>query len=423
MIAKSHSVFVVVCRREAFVDWQEEAQKCRLPWTVVDFEKDLCRSANTKVWLVSHGMLSGLLDQLVAQKHLIEAVCYDEGFLYKNKQTLHCQAANILSSRIEKAAIISGNMMTAKNLEDVFGQLYAIYKNEWVARTLTEFRTKYMFGFQIDPINRPNALVYTGKRGATKLVAMKVKRIASVYFPSDTDRKIVQSIRNIYPTDQQQSLMERLKQEYFVSLKGKDLELRNAPSLITKCQQISDGFLKMGKVYDLEHNELEDGPIIEFKSAKLFYLIQEVAELVSCGEKVVIWCAFKQSVQIVLQSLQTHLKGIKSYGFYGTKKFDIAGWRRNGQVAVGTEASGSSVNHFANCAYAIYYSMDFHWLHLNQSQGRTNRGKGSTHPTCYYYYLHTRTSLDSLVYRTAVDSGAKEKQLIDLTQLKQWLTH
>lgn len=403
MIAKVKSVFLVVCRREAFTDWVEEAQKCGLPWTVVDFEKDLHSSANTKVWLVSHGMLANLLPYILEYEHVIEAVVYDEGFLYKNPQTLHCKAANKLTQAIGKAAILSGSIMTAKNLEDVYGQMFAINKHEKLARTLSDFRTRFMFRFQIG--ENPNAVKFTGKRGATHMVGRRIKPTTSTYFPSDTKRKIIEDIHPITPTGQQVDLIRKLKEEYFISLKGKDLELRNAPSMITKCQQISDGWVKMG-----------DGEIVRVNSGKLAYLVQKVCELVECGEKVVIWCAFKYSVDLILQSLQKHCR---AYGWYGGKSFNVAGWRKNGQVAVATEASGSSVNHFSNCAYAIYYSMDYSWRNLVQSRGRTNR-LDSLHNRCYYYYFQLRGSLDGFVHRTALSSGDKEKELI-ATQVKKWL--
>lgn len=406
MIAKVKSVFLVVCRREAFVDWAEEAQKCGLPWTVVDFEKDLHSSANIKVWLVSHGMLSSLLPYILEYEHVIEAVVYDEGFLYKNPQTLHCKAANKLSVAIGKSAILSGSVMTAKNLEDVYGQLFAIDKQEKIARTLTDFRSKFMFRFQIG--QNTQAIRFIGKRGAVKIIGRKIKPVVSTYFPSDTRRRIIEDIHPIEATSQQLALIQRLKEEYFISLKGKDLELRNAPSVITKCQQISDGWVKM-----------HDEEIITVPSGKLKYLVSKVCELLECGERVVIWCAFKHSVDLILQSLQI-VGSIKAYGWYGGKKFDVAGWRRNGQVAVATEASGSSVNHFSNCAYAIYYSMDYSWRNLVQSRGRTNRFD-SIHANCYYYYFQLRGSLDGFVYRTALSSGDKEKELI-ATQVKIWLT-
>lgn len=416
MIAKVKSVFIVVCRREAFGDWKDEAIKCRLSWTVVDYEKDLCKSANTKVWLVSHGMLSSLLPSLLEHEYQIEAVCFDEGFLYKNKQTLHCEAAHKLSEAVGKAAILSGSVMTAKNLEDVYGQLYAINQENIIARTLTDFRSKFMVRFQIG--TNPQAIRFTGGRGSTALVARKIRPITSTYFPSDTARRIIEDIHPIEPTPQQTDLIHRLKEEYFISLKGKNLELRNAPSVIVKCQQISDGWIKMHDTMKMGAI-VKRGEIISIPSGKLAYLISKVAELISCGERVVIWCAFKHSVESILQSLQK-LK-LNAYGLTSGRTFDVAGWKKNGQVAVCTEASGSSINHFSNCAYAIYYSMDYSWRNLVQSRGRTNRFD-SQHKSCFYYYFHLRGSLDRFVYRTALSSGSKEKELIDLTAgVKSWL--
>lgn len=406
--------FMVVCRREAFNDWHEEMVKLGLKWRVreVECDDDLyeIKTAKPLVYLISHGMLAKLKESLLDSGSMIQAIAFDEGFLYKNATTQHCKAAHRISKAVGQAVILSGSVITAKNLEDVFGQLYAINKHQIFARTLTDFRSKFMFEFAINPERLPNAIKQVAKAGSLKRISTQIGAVANLYFPDNSQRRIVSDVRRIPATDAQSTHFKSLKEFLEIQIEEKGLMyLKNTPSAIIKCQQISDGFVRWGE------------ETIAVPSAKMKYLLGQIAELLSCGEKVVIWCAFQHSVTLILQALQKSMRSVRSYGMHGSLPFDAIGWKRNGQVAVATAASGSSVNHFRDCGYAIYYSHSFRWLDMQQSMGRTDR-HDSPHQTCYYYYLQTIGSLDSFVYQTVFSSKRLEKNFIADAVLS-WLKH
>ena len=422
MIAKSDADrehnFVVVCRRAAFYDWISEVKKLGLDWNTyaVDELTHHYRSLpfRTTVFFVSHGMLSRKTgDQLLEVASTITSIGFDEGFLFKNPSTKHTKIANRLSTRIGYPYVLSGSIMTARDLTDVFGQLYAINRHTVLGRTLTEFRSRYMTSLQVEayPILIPK------KKAMTK-VAVKVRAVSSVYFPKDGQREILQSVQNVPASLMQLKLFKQLKQEWSVVLKGEDgkeeiQDFKNAPTLIVKAQQISDGWLKA-----------KGGASIKIDSPKLEMLVDKVKELITCGEKqIIIWCAFRHSVERVLQRLQNEKKLVDPrgiIGMHGSLPFDTSSWSKHGRIAVATCASGSSVNHFSQCAYAIYYSQDFKWLNLQQSMGRTDR-HDSTHSKCYYHFLHTKSSLDRFIYRAVQASRKAETELIDYAKLKQWI--
>jgi hypothetical protein len=414
LVAKDCKVlprFIVVCRREAFADWEDEMKRCELPWRTwtVECEDDLYDIKTTKpvVYLISHGMLDKLSHAIAESGSMIQAICYDEGFLYKNSQTKHCKAANRISKGVGRAAILSGSVMTARNLEDVFGQLYAINRHAVLARTLTDFRSQYMFKFQIAPNRESQAAKWVAARGAVELVSTRIVPVSSIYFPTNNQRRAVSIVRSIEPTRDQLAAFDSLRNFFEIELKGRVVEFKNTPSIIIKCQQVSDGFVHL------------ENTTTRISSAKMDYLLSAVSELLLCGEKVVIWCAFQHSVNLILQSLQKKMPSVKAYGMHGGKPFDIAGWYRNGQVAVATVGSGSSVNHFRHCAYALYFSHSFKWLDMQQSMGRTDR-HDSKHQTCFYYYLQTKQSLDSLVYQRVFSSKKKEEEFITKS-VNAWL--
>lgn len=422
MVAKEvkvpRGIYIVVCRRQAFGDWWDEAVKMNLDCVVVEAEKYVGFNRRTvpRIFLVSHGMLHKTVEDLAeGWGSMVQAVCYDEGFLYKAPSSQHCQAANELSRIVGRAAIMSGSMMTARNHEDIFGQLYAINRHTLLARTLTEFRSRYMYRLKITG-RQTEASRFVNASGSARRISEKLREISSVYFPP-SPRRQQNIVRNIDAGKKQKEYIAQLRSEYFLEVDGRQLDLKSAPSLIIKCQQISDGFLTFTKKN--EEGKVISKTIVPVPSEKLEYLVAQVCELVSSGERVVVWCAFRESVRIILQRLQK-LK-LNCYGLIGGETFDIHGWRKNGQVAVATVDCGSSVNHFGQCSYAIYYSMSWKWLSLQQSQGRTDR-HDSKHDTCWYYYLYTRGSLDEFVHSTALKSGRSEKELINLTEIRKWLT-
>lgn len=412
-IAKAKpSILFVVCRREAFMDWKQELTKANLKWdfSIIEEEGDFPSiifppQINT-VFVLSHGKLARLQRAIELRDCIIDAIVFDEGFLYKNSQTKHAKAAHRLSEAIGKALILSGSMMTARNLEDIYGQLYAINRQQPIGRTLTEFRSRYRTELML---GTPRGARWANRAGAATRVGQAIGKCCSVYFPNNNQRRVITSVRLQSPTSVQTNAFEQLRKDYWLSLRGKELIIKNAPNLITKCQQISDGWVSMS-----------DQTVVPLASAKLDYLIAQVAEFISCGEKVVVWCAFRHSVRLVLQALQNRFPRLGIYSLTGGTKFDRIGWNKDGRVCVGTEASGSSVNFLKDCAYAIYYSMDFRWLNLQQSKGRTNR-YDSKHTICFYYYLQIEGSLDHHVYKMVHLSSRKEQELITITAIQSWL--
>lgn len=396
-------IFVVITRRKAFDDWFDEARTVGIDWIICNYETYAWKpTQKPRILLLSHGMVATLAKELEEMGGGIHAVAIDEGFLFKTPSSQHCKCAHRISEIVGRAAVLSGSIMTARSLEDVFGQMYAINKHQSLGRTLTDFRSRFMTALKI---GNGNVQKFVNSADSYVQVSHLIAPHTSIYFPP-SDKIYRDIVRQIEPSPMQLDYIEKLKGEYWIQTEKGELDIKSAPALITKCQQISDGFLQLPK-----------GIVQNVDSAKLGYLVEQVMELIACGEQVVVWCAFRESVFRVLQQLQKHK--LHAYPFMGGMEFDLVGWKRNGQVAVATVDSGSSVNHFAQCAYAIYYSLNWKWLSLQQSKGRTDR-KSSQHRTCYYYFLQLKGSLDSYVHRIAHTSGREEAKLMNQIELRQW---
>lgn len=317
-------------------------------------------------------------------------IVLDELWMYKNVRAQRTQAAHELCR--ERMAIgLSGSMITNRNIEDLYGQSYAIGISPMVARTLTHFRTQFLIAYE------DFGLKFTPKKGALKTIQERLAPNVDIYFPKDIRETRIQRV-NIDPTEEQQEHFDTVSNEYYAKFKdGTELEIKNAAVLISKLQQISDG-----TVLDNEGNT------ILLPSSKLRRLEELVQELFDAGERIIIWFAFKASLK-------------RAYKIFGTKattlssdtRFDSVGWRnKKYSCTLATIGSGASLNDFASCQYSIIYSAPFSYRALQQSMGRTNR-TGSEHAVCHYYFLQTTGSVDERVYDHNLLTGQLEKGYIN----------
>jgi len=396
------SICLVVCRKSAFQDWEEEIRRCfykpsvytndipvhppgRKPVFLLISAGDMARGRKRKGKTTRNQRFAALQNN-----PMIRFVVIDELWMYANNKSERSKCAHLLT-RNRFSAGLSGTIMKARDTCEVYNQASAVQKHRFLAPSLTKFRSLYQKSIQIGNEHFPRTVP---RKGSYKKIMRSLREVASIHFP-EGDRLIHEQFHTIEPTPKQLQYFHELKE--FYSIEELDLEYDHAIVISVKAQQIADGWIKTDEgIYR---------PVPSNKAEKLW---DEVSDIVTAGHSVVVWCAFRHDVKMlarhapfaVLQMLSGH-------------PFDLDAWRRgDARVCLATEASGSSVNHFANTPYAIYYSSNFKWLDMQQSRGRTDRGRASQHSTCFYKYLQVAGSLDSHVYRTTLASGRDERKLI-----------
>lgn len=387
----SPSVLLVVCRRKAFDDWEDECQKilpnCRV---FRDFVPDATQCHDSPaVSLISEGMLCKLQTSLA-----IRVVVYDESWLYANYQSKRSKiAAQIAKHRIGIA--LSGTVMKAKNLLEVYSQLKVTNKASLTgADSASAFRSMY----QICD-NGSGFPIWKAKPGAYKLLMERIAPVTSVNFPA-SPRASVTTFHRIDATPAQREAFKELKDWY--SLDQHDIELDSVMGMMHKIQQISNGWIST------------PNGIKKIASNKPAKLIEELESITANPDtKVVVWCAYRHDVAM----LQKLLTAFNPVTFIGGQEFELEAWRTDPRVRVciATEASGSSVNHFAQVQHAIYFSCNFKWIDMQQSRKRTDR-HNSKHTHCHYKYLQVAGSLDAHITAAALTSGVEESRLIEEAQ-------
>lgn len=369
---------LIICSPGAVRQWQDEIRLLAIRKFI-------------KPSFLSYGSLSSKysVPTIAFSKH--SCIIVDELWLYKNPKSQRSELMRQITKRAP-AIGLSGSMMTAGNIEDLYGQSMAMTLAKKVAPNMTNFRSSYMIeekswaGF---PQRYP-------RKGAAEAILTSLAKNVSVYFPKEV--KEIRDIEvNVEPTPQQEDLRKQLTSKYYYATKANDfeLEIKSASTLLVKLQQVSDGFLRN-----------KEGNILPIKSSKSARLIELCQELLDSGERVLIWVGFRKTAELLSYQMPA-----KTTILSGDGKFDVYGWRDGKvRITIATVGSGSSLNDFADIRYSIFYSTTFSNLSMQQARGRTNR-KSSLHSCCYYYFLQTRRFPDKDVYQMIEANASREETI------------
>jgi hypothetical protein len=373
---------LIVCSPGAIRQWLDEIDLLRLDG-IIDPE------------FISSGMLSRMTSKThyyVVDLKKVNCIVVDELWMFKNYKSNRNVEVKQLTSKLPSIGL-SGSMMTAGNLEDLYGQAKAMNLDKKLANSMSSFREQFMITMN----NWAGFTQHFARKGAVEAIQRRLIDNVDVYFPKDK-REIRDIPVHVEATKEQLELRRQLVRTYSYedSKKGFNLDIKNAASLLVKLQQVSDGFLKD-----------REGNYIYVRSSKQARLKELCSELLDAGERLLIWVGFRKTA-----SLLANLLPVKTTILSGDGKFDSFGWKDNKvKITIATVGSGSSLNDFANIGYSIFYSTTFSHLNVQQARGRTNR-KSSLHNCCYYYFLSTNKFPDKEIYEAIEDNKSKEEIVI-----------
>lgn len=401
-LAKSRAI-VAVCRRESFTDWRNEVATLQLPHEIVRVEDVPFNTTFIEftLILVSEGLLlngniANVLTNLRANQQL-GAWIVDEAYLFKNPRAQKHRELMRLRDGMP-TIVMSGSIMPARDLVDIYGQVELSGHGKKLSKHLSAFREEFQTGI------KGHFFAWYPKQGSYRKIMRRIEPFTYIYMPKKSERTIERTILNVDPSDQQRALFKELKET--AAVEGK-FELNNMAAVAIKAQQISNGWLQAEGTGAYEH----------IPSPKVDRTLALVSEIVEGGERVVVWCAFRYDRERLADLEEIAPVATLQSG----STFDRVGWDQGRyKICVATEASGSSINAFANVPYGIYFSQDFKWLSLQQSMGRHDR-QSSLHDTCYFTFIHTRRSLDAAVYYTVKQSESMEGGVIAELDVLQWI--
>jgi len=402
-----YPVVLCICRRSSFYDpWTTEVATLQLKCQVLEIEDIELRQTFNRatLLLISEGKLNQpfALRQIesLIERNQVGAMILDEGWLYKNPKSLkHIAVARF--AKLVPTVLLSGSIMSRRDLVEIYGQITAAGRGHKLARSLTDFRAQYQQGIS------GSFFAWYPKPGAYLQIMDKVRPFTYVYFPKDKERKIHETVRKIPLTEEQEDYITQLKHYAEIESEKVNFQLNSMATVIIKAQQISDGWIK-----------LPDGTIEYVDSNKIDVCVDMVADIIEAGEKVVVWCAFREDIRRLMPYME---KIAPVATLQSGDRFNTDLWNLNQPaICLATEASGTSVNHFAQVPYGIYFSQDWKWRSLEQSQGRHTR-YNSQHETAYFTFLHCNRSLDARVYGTVRTSQSSEKSFIKKMEILDWV--
>ena len=378
---------ILVCRRISFDDWILEMETCGLDYMVFENNynpSSIVRFAHTKnprrVLLVSAGDLKSVPEYYPKGQMLI----VDELYLFGNPQSRRSTLIQRISLFCSARLGLSGTIMPAGDNSTIFGQCMALQAHRFLAPTLSKFKGKFQmmakgrYGKKF--LQRPGA-----NEEITKLLAPMV----DVYMPEG--RPTVKQILSCAKNKKQANAIAQLQDEYEYGNTTYDYALQ----IVHVVNGISNGW----------HDH---GESVEFlPSTKCEKTLALIDDLVSSGERVVVWCAYHNDIARISSELKHPW-----LEFTARVPFDRTTWEKGDvKVVLATEANGASVNHFAHVKYAIYYSLNYKLLDLQQSMMRHER-KNSEHDGTHYYFMQTRGSFDARAHYLVTESDKSEKELV-----------
>lgn len=444
---KEGGIWIAVLRRKAFWDLQNELEKTGVAdhWEVEEFTTaSTWKSGEWKLWMVSAGMLNKYetqLKKITKQKNVVRFTYVDELYMFGNPTSGRSKSLRkIIEDAGGSKLGVSGTIMPSEDNTAIFGQAKAMGIESYVARTLTDFRTRYQI-CRINDLQRYKIVRRINKPGSVKAITTRLSRFVNIHFPPPSREIKIQDIK-VPLTAQQIKLIKQIKKDFWYEIdtnrethmglqcsnrnqlkqceKRRDVqngtiphplpssgtsqlyETRTALEVAVRLRQITSGWLPTGDTYT------------GIQTNKLVALQESIDELVAAGEQVLVWVAFRRDIEIISSVLK-----VPWMQMVGGKAFDVATFKREQpKVVVATQGCGASVNHFKDFRYAIYYSYNYDWLSMEQSMGRIDRKDGTEGPRHYQFLTCEHPSIDSYVLENARQAGSTEQTF--LTLFNKW---
>lgn len=385
---------IVICRRVSFSDWIEEMLKVGLNFTVFQDTYspkniiNLGDSKSKRMLLISHGSIHKLPENFPKGEMLV----VDELYLFSNAKAQRSKQLHKMSLFCSARLGLSGTIMPARDNLTIFGQFAALNAERVLASGSTEFKSKFQ--------NRTKGkygMQFANKPGSEKKISQLVAPYVDIY--KQEKRPTVVQIIQVASTPQQRELYREVKELYQIRKR----EFKHAVQTIPVLFGISNGWVK---------NDI--GANINLECPKIDRLAMILEELHSQGSKAVIWAGMHSDLYRIAEEFDGYFSFCRFTG--ADYDFDLKGWEKGKyDFCLATVANGASVNHFRNVKYAIYYSINFKWLDLEQSMMRHER-KSSEHNGAHYYFLQTKGTLDARAHYLVMQSKKEEQDIIRILQ-------
>jgi SNF2 family DNA or RNA helicase len=348
----------------------------------------------------------------------------DESTKIKDEDSIRTKAAIRLGKLCVVRRIMTGSPVTKSPL-DLWSQMKFLGVHEDFAENYYGFRARFCELVQIRTgMGKPTANGAPAKsKYVFKVVGARNLDVLERRLARHSYRVLKEECLDLPPKTYRQQPVELTPEQArlygdMAKLASAELEggvwssSKNAMDRLTKLHQIILGHLvdESGDVHGIPTN----------RPKALGDLVEEM------GDKVIIWCAYRRDVTLVLQELERRFPTRRSVRYDGLCSADQrAAAKVNFQEGdahcfVGTAATGGMGITLTASSNVIYYSNNFNLEHRLQSEDRCHRD-GQTRPVLYTDMITPRT-----VEERIVENLRGKKTIADAVNgdgVREWLRY
>jgi SNF2 family DNA or RNA helicase len=359
------------------------------------------KSSNTVLFLVNYDGVKNIYREIVSCKW--DAIILDESTKIKSPHTMRTKVLWDIGKRIRSRFIMTGFPVT-ENIADLYSQVKFILDEKQVSTILGS--SYYAF------INTYFVKVGMKTLPRRKMVKELIDKISTFCIRvSNKSLKLPPAIYKpveIEMTAKQKALLAEFKSTYKLELGKVKIDTQYIFALISKSLQICDGYVQDDK-----------GNVEVIPTNKDEALIETLDEMDAKHNKVVIWAAFRFSINKIRRIL-TRL----GYGVLGltgaTEDPELVIKRfqhdKRYTILLATQKKAAESVTLTASKFAIYYSNHWSYDLRANSEARIRRKGSEKHSSITYVDFVTQNTVETKVY----DCLRKKKNLI--TELKSSFT-
>ena len=355
------------------------------------------KSNNTVLFLVNYDGVKNIYREIVSYKW--DAIILDESTKIKSPHTMRTKVLWDIGKRVRRRFIMTGFPVT-ENIADLYAQIKFILDEKEITSILGS--SYYAF------INTYFVKVGMKTLPRRKMVKELIDKISQFCIRvSNKSLKLPPAIYKpieIEMTAKQKELLAQFKSTYRLELGKVKIDTQYIFALISKSLQICDGYVQDDK-----------GNVEIIPTNKDEALIETLDEMDAKHNKVVIWAAFRFSINKIRRIL-TRL-GYGVLGLTGAtedpelviKKFQHD---KRYTILLATQKKAAESVTLTASKFAIYYSNHWSYDLRANSEARIRRKGSEKHSSITYVDFVTTNTVETKVY----DCLRKKKNLI--TELK-----
>lgn len=367
-------------------------------------------SGNKELILINYESLSSLESVLLNNIDDRTLLVFDEVHKIKNPSGQRANVAIKVSKNAKRIIALTGTPIP-NSYQDLFNVLNILYSEDY----------KDFFGYSVRELkNAGESEIVEINEKMKPFFCRVTKEQQQVPLPNPD------IIEKIEVTEVENKLFKIIYQTYksnLFALMARLMQLGSDPKLLLKSLDVSifESIIDDESDFsaDIETRDYAEdivGLVDKIsETSKTATTLDLISNLVSENKKVIVWCVFVSSIQLLEEKCRE--KGLNVKSIYGETPLDerlqlIKDYQQGkfDVLITNPHTLAESVSLHQVCHDAIYYEYSFNLVHLLQSKDRIHRlGLAHNQYTQYYYmennyvYSNQKYSLDHRIYKRLMD--------------------